>query len=121
MSTSSDDEHDAELDDEHDTGSNDVERPVDPRPHNGEAAMIERARRKYGSVGAVVASSMLGIDRILGRKPKDEEPAVWEASGEPGDIDTDGITIDVDDETQVVTNPGARRRTRRVGKRRPGA
>ena len=51
--------------------------------------------------------------------PKEEEPAVWEASGEPGDIDSDGITIDVDDETQVVSNPTARRRTRRVVKRRP--
>ena len=44
---------------------------------------------------------------------------MWEASGEPGDIDNDGITIDVDDETQVVSNPKASRRTRRVVKRRP--
>jgi len=70
--------------------SNPPERDDEPQPQNADAAMIERARRKYGAVGAVVASSMLGIDRVLGRKPKDEEPAVWEASGEPGDIDNDG-------------------------------
>ena len=99
--------------------SNPPERDDEPQPQNADAAMIERARRKYGAVGAVVASSMLGIERVLGRKPKEEEPAVWEASGEPGDIDNDGITIDVDDETQVVSNPTARRRTRRVVKRRP--
>ena len=99
--------------------SNPPERDDEPRPHNADAAMIERARRKYGAAGAVVASSMLGIERMLGRKPKEEEPAVWEASGEPGDIDNDGITIDVDDETQVVSNPKASRRTRRVVKRRP--
>lgn len=99
--------------------SNRPEREDDPLPHNTDAAMIERARRKYGAVGVVVAGSMLGIERMLGRKPREEEPAVWEASGEPGDIDNDGITIDVDDETQVVSNPKASRRTRRVVKRRP--
>ncbi|MEY4223172.1 MAG: hypothetical protein RIS33_106 [Actinomycetota bacterium] len=99
--------------------SNRPERDDEPTPHNADAAMIERARRKYGSVGAVVASSMLGIERVLGRKPKEEEPAVWEASGEPGDIDNDGISIDVDDETRVVSHPKASRRTRRVVKRRP--
>jgi len=57
--------------------SNRPERDDEPQPQNADAAMIERARRKYGAVGAVVASSMLGIDRVLGRKPKDEEPAVW--------------------------------------------
>lgn len=90
--------------------SNQPERDDEPRPHDADAAMIERARRKYGAVGAVVASSMLGIERVLGRKPKEEEPAVWEASGEPGDIDNDGITIEVDDETQVVSRPKASRR-----------
>ena len=99
--------------------SNQPERDDEPKPHDSDAAMIERARRKYGAVGAVVASSMLGIERVLGRKPKEEEPAVWQASGEPGDIDNDGITIDVDDETQVVSNPKASRRVRRVVKRRP--
>ena len=99
--------------------SNQPERDDEPRPHDPDTAMIERARRKYGAVGAVVASSMLGIERVLGRKPKEEEPAVWEASGEPGDIDNDGITIEVDDETQVVSRPKASRRTRRVVKRRP--
>lgn len=98
--------------------SDDERPPQVPDSREPDAAMIERARRKYGAVGAVVAGSMLGIDKILGRKPKEEEPAVWQASGEPGDIDNHGITIDVDDGTKVVSNPKAQRRTRRVAKRR---
>lgn len=92
----------------------------DARPDQSspDAELIERARRKYGAIGAVVAGSMLGIERVLGRKPKEEEPAVWQASGEPGDIDADGITIEVDPETQVVAHPNSTRRTRRVRRRR---
>jgi len=72
---------------------------------SADQAMIERARKKYGSLGAIVAGGMLGIDKVLGRKPKEEIPAVWEASGEPGDIDSDGIAIDVDANTSVTSNP----------------
>jgi hypothetical protein len=88
--------------------------PIDP-----ERAMIERARRRYGSLGAVVAGGMLGIDKILGRKPKEEIPAVWEASGEPGDIDSDGIAIPIDESTSVTSHPRrSAARTRAVRRRR---
>jgi hypothetical protein len=81
--------------------------------------MIERARRRYGSIGAVVASGMLGIDKILGRRPKEEIPAVWEASGEPGDIDSDGVRIDLDDGTALESHPNRdAAQTRRIRKRR---
>ena len=80
---------------------------MDEPARNPDHDMIERARRRYGAMGAVVASGMLGIDKILGRKPNEEIPAVWEASGEPGDIDKDGIAIDIDDSTQVRSNPGS--------------
>lgn len=87
--------------------------------HGSEAQMIDRARRRYGSVGAVIASGMLGIDKILGRRPKEETPAVWEASGEPGDIDNDGIRIDLDGERSVESHPTRDARpSRRVRKRR---
>ena len=87
----------------------------EPRPGpsvNPDQAMIERARRRYGTLGAVVAGGMLGIDKILGRKPKEEIPAVWEASGEPGDIDKRGIDIPIDDDTRVTSHP--RETTNRV-------
>jgi hypothetical protein len=106
------DEPDDERDDERDGD------PISPA-HSSEAQMIERARRRYGSVGAIVASGMLGIDKILGRRPKEELPAVWEAAGEPGDIDGDGIRIDIDDATAVESHPQRDAvRTRRIRKRR---
>ena len=103
-----DDERDDDRDDD----------PISPA-YSSEAQMIERARRRYGSVGAVIASGMLGIDKILGRRPKEEIPSVWEASGEPGDIDGDGIRTDLDDDTAVESHPNRdAARPRRVRKRR---
>ena len=92
--------------------------PISPT-YSSEAQMIDRARRRYGSIGAIVASGMLGIDKILGRRPKEEIPSIWEASGEPGDIDGDGIRIDLDDDTALESHPNRdAARTRRVRKRR---
>jgi hypothetical protein len=92
--------------------------PISPI-YSSEAQMIDRARRRYGSLGAIVASGMLGIDKILGRRPKEEIPSIWEASGEPGDIDGDGIRIDLDDDTALESHPNRdAARTRRVRKRR---
>ena len=92
--------------------------PISPT-YSSEAQMIDRARRRYGSVGAIVASGMLGIDKILGRRPKEEIPSIWEASGEPGDIDGDGIRIDLDDDTALESHPNRdAARPRRVRKRR---
>jgi hypothetical protein len=81
-----------------------------------DAQFMETARRRYGAVGAFVAGGMLGLDRILGRRVKEEAPVVWEASGEPEDIDR-GMTIDIDDETSVVSAPH-RARQRVIRRRR---
>ena len=81
---------------------------------------MERAKARHGSLGAMVFSGMLGLEKILGRKPKDEGAVIWEASGEPEDIDADGISIDIDDQTQVVSNPNSQREPRRIRKRRSG-
>jgi hypothetical protein len=102
-----DDERDPERDD-----------PISPT-YSSDAQMVERARRRYGSVGAIIASGMLGVDKLLGRRPKEEIPSIWEASGEPGDIDGDGIRIDLDDDTAVESHPNRdAARTRRIRKRR---
>lgn len=86
-----------------------------------DSALADRARRRYGAAGAIVAAGMLGLDKVLGRKPKDDGAQVQEALGEPGDIDADGIVVDVDDERQVHSQPSRRPahgHHRRVVKRR---
>ena len=99
----------------------DQNKPQDPTPQpasNSDQDFIKRAQSKYGSIGAIVASGMLGLDRVLGRKPKDEGAVIWEASGEPGDIDRDGISVDIDESTSVVAHPPRGRAGRHVRKRR---
>ncbi len=90
--------------------------PIDPT--DSIQNQLARARARHGTIGAVVFSAMLGVDKVLGRKPKDEGAVIWEASGEPEDIDADGITIDVDDQTKVVSQLGAGKIARRVRKKR---
>ena len=48
---------------------------------------------------------MLGIDKVLGRKPREEIPVVVDAPTEPIDIDADGISVQLDDDTSVVAPP----------------
>ena len=48
---------------------------------------------------------MFGLDIALGRKPKEDAPIVVTASGEPGNIDDDGIEIPIDDTTSVYAPP----------------
>ena len=106
--------------DEHDEPDDASERDDGPMPNDpqlpADVQMMQTAQRRYGAVGAFVAGGMLGLDRILGRKVKEEAPVVWEAAGEPEDIDR-GMTIDIDDETSVVSAPNRARR-RNVRKRR---
>jgi hypothetical protein len=93
---------------------------VDAEPTTSDdLAMMQRARARHGVAGALVAGGMLGLDKVLGRPAKEEIPVVWEASGEPLDIDNTGITLPVDGEREVHSNPGATERAeRRVVKRR---
>ena len=83
---------------------------VDPDParvlrieHEERAAQrrlssIEAGRRKGGALGAAAAGAMLGLRDIYEGPPKDEAVVdVSEASGDPGDIDEDGIDVTVGD------------------------
>lgn len=67
--------------------------------------MIAAARRRHGTLGGVIAAGMLGIDKVLGRKPREEIPVVVDAPTEPVDIDTDGITVPLDEHTDVISPP----------------
>lgn len=85
---------------------------------SADVEFVRRARTKYGAMGAIVASSMLGLEKLLGRKPKEEGAVIWEASGEPGDIDKEGISIHLDESTTVHARSHALSRGRHVRKRR---
>ena len=82
---------------------------------------VRAARRRHGPAGAILAAGMLGLDQALGRKPVEEAPIVIAASDEPVDIDTEGISVPIDDRRSVVAPPqprsdpvtGRRRRKRR--------
>lgn len=75
--------------------------PLEP----AEADIVATARRRHGTVGAVVAAGMLGIEQVLGRKPKEEAPIVVAAPTEPLDVDRDGISVTIDDEVALVAPP----------------
>ncbi len=56
-------------------------------------SMIEAGRRKGGVLGAVAAGAMIGLRDIYEGPPKDDDIViVYEATGDPEDIDVDGIT-----------------------------
>jgi hypothetical protein len=73
-------------------------------------AMVRRAAQRYGTVGAMLAGGMLVFDKLLGRKPKEDAAVVIEAASEPGNIDDNGITLVVDENTTIVSPPPHLRR-----------
>ena len=56
---------------------------------------IRAGRRMGGAAGAAMAGAMLAIGEIYEGPPKDDGAVEIEASGEPGDIDSDGIDVTV--------------------------
>lgn len=78
----------------------------DGEPADSDAAMIARAKKKYGIGGAMLAGGMLGLDRMLTGKVKQDAPIEYEAPGEPLDIDRKGITVPLEDERVVRSKPG---------------
>jgi hypothetical protein len=95
-----------------------------PEQGDDTRAIIETARRRHGTLGAAIAAGMLGLDKVLGRKPREEAPVVMAAPSDPVDVDRDGIVVPVDDEFTVIApaqprpDPyGPRRRSRRSRRR----
>ena len=61
-------------------------------------SMIEAGRRKGGLLGAAAAGAMIGLRDIYEGPPKQDDIVIEiESSGEPTDIDVDGIMGSVDD------------------------
>jgi hypothetical protein len=114
----SDDTHDADLDateaandtvygDLDDTSDVDFDGDLDDAVafDAGPADPVSSARRRHGAAGAIVAAGMLGLDQVLGRKPKQEAPIVVAANSDPVDIDRDGIEVVVEEGFSVVSKP----------------
>ncbi len=120
------DEFDTELDNEFSDGSDNHDASVassgTPLAPLSPENPVAQARRRHGMAGAILAGGMIAIDQVMGRKPKEQPAAVQEFSGEPEDIDSDGISIAVDDNTTVFS-PAPHRRSstqRTVLRRRRG-
>jgi hypothetical protein len=58
---------------------------------------IQAGRRTAGATGAVMAGAMLALRDIYEGPPKDILPIEIEASGEPHDVDRDGVDVVVGD------------------------
>jgi hypothetical protein len=91
----------------------------------GPSDPVATARRRHGAAGAIVAAGMLGLDQMLGKKPKQDAPIVVAASSDPVDIDLNGISLVIEPGTSVVapaqprTDPVAARSSRgRSGRRK---
>ena len=111
------DTNDADNAIDNDTIDDDAAR-LEARNAEARESMVARAHRKHGLAGAIVAGGMLAIDQVLGRRPKEQPAAVSEFSGEPTDIDKDGIQIPLDENTTVISpaphlRPGNKRVVRR--------
>jgi hypothetical protein len=95
------------------------DRAATPAQVDDTSEMLANARRRHGTLGAALAAGMLGLDKVLGRKPREEAPIVMAAPTDPTDIDSEGIVVDLDDDVQIVApaqprpDPYARRRARR--------
>jgi hypothetical protein len=79
-----------------------LDEPLDTELELAGGDIIDTARRRHGTAGAIVAAGMLGIEQVLGRKPKEEAPIVVAAPTDPLDVDRDGIAVVIDDEVALV-------------------
>lgn len=68
---------------------------------------IEAGRRKAGAAGAALAGAMVAVSEIYEGPKRDNGAVVTEASGEPDDLDRDGLDLSVGS-TDVTAPPLAR-------------
>jgi hypothetical protein len=69
----------------------------DPARVRRDRAAIEAGRRKGGAAGAVLAGAMVAMRDVLEGPPKEEIPIEVEASGQPHDLERDGVEVTVGD------------------------
>ena len=61
-------------------------------------------KRRNGVATAMLAGALFGLRDVL-ESPKETAPVTVEASGEPTDIDSDGMSIPIDERTMAVAPP----------------
>ena len=90
---------------------------TEPDEEPGELSDLARIKRRNGVASAMLAGALFGLRDVL-ESPKDPAPVTVESSGEPTDIDNEGLTIPIDDRTTAVAPP---QRNSRLppGRRRP--
>lgn len=59
------------------------------------ASAIAAGRRKAGLAGAAMAGAMLAVSDIVEGPKKDDVPVTVEASGDPHDLERDGVDLAV--------------------------
>lgn len=69
----------------------------------------ELPQRRSRSDSSILFATMLGFAELIGKKPKEEAPVVVAAPTEPGDIDTEGVTVPIDESATVFVPPQPRR------------
>lgn len=82
-------------------------------------SLFDEQRNATELLGRCWRGGMVVFDKLLGRKPKQEAAVVIEASSEPIDIDSDGITVELNDHLTVHSPaPSKRVGSSRVVKKR---
>jgi hypothetical protein len=84
------------------------EEPTAPRVHN----------RRKGGGGVMLGAAMLGLRDVLYGKPKEETAIEIEASGDPPNVDLDGMDLALDETHRAVGPPLDEIKARAVQNRR---
>ena len=96
---------------------------VEPEPEP-ELSDLTRVKRRNGVATAMLAGALFGLRDVL-ESPKETAPVTVESSSEPTDIDSDGMSIPIGEQTRAVAPPQpnsrqpARRRTPRRRRKKP--
>jgi hypothetical protein len=76
---------------------------IPPAHWSKEQTMVRRARQRFGPIGVMMAAGMIVFDQLLGKEKREEAAVIVETSGEPGNIDNDGITLILNETTTVFS------------------
>jgi hypothetical protein len=75
-------------------------------------------QRRKGGAGTMIGAAMMGLRDILYGKPKEETPIEIEASGDPPNVDLDGLDVQLDENRRAVGPPLDEIKARAVQNRR---
>jgi hypothetical protein len=88
---------------------------AEPEADEFEVSELTRLKRRNGMATAMLAGALFGLRDVL-ESPKETAPVTVESSSEPTDIDSDGLSIPIDERTTAVAPP--QRNSRQTSRRR---